>query len=80
MFFLFFSAGDFKSVGLKLIGSLSLLSEDVLWSMRGLPNHIFPSDHLSLLAKFQLDLNAAWWERLGELKVMSEDEHVGIFC
>ncbi|TNN52303.1 Protein angel 1 [Liparis tanakae] len=52
-------AGDFKSVGLKLLGSLSLLSEDVLWSMRGLPNHIFPSDHLSLLAKFQLDLNAA---------------------
>ncbi|XP_068436564.1 protein angel homolog 1 isoform X2 [Clinocottus analis] len=53
------NAGDFVSVGLKLIGSLSLLSEDVLWSMRGLPNHIFPSDHLSLLAKFQLDLSAA---------------------
>ncbi|XP_034419509.1 protein angel homolog 1 isoform X2 [Cyclopterus lumpus] len=53
------NAGDFVSVGLKLIGLLSLLSEDVLWSMRGLPNHIFPSDHLSLLAKFQLDLNAA---------------------
>ncbi|XP_044023821.1 protein angel homolog 1 isoform X2 [Siniperca chuatsi] len=50
--------GDFASEGLKLIGSLSLLSEDVLWSMRGLPNHIFPSDHLSLLAKFQVDLNA----------------------
>ncbi|KAM6917306.1 protein angel homolog 1 isoform 1-T1 [Lycodopsis pacificus] len=53
------AAGDFVSAGLKLIGSLSLLSEDVLQSMRGLPNHIFPSDHLSLLAKFQLDLNAA---------------------
>ncbi|KAM9340846.1 protein angel homolog 1 [Symphorus nematophorus] len=53
------AGGDFVSEGLKLIGSLSLLSEDVLWSMRGLPNHIFPSDHLSLLAKFQLDLNAA---------------------
>ncbi|XP_023272959.1 protein angel homolog 1 [Seriola lalandi dorsalis] len=51
--------GDFLSEGLKLIGSLSLLSEDVVWSMRGLPNHIFPSDHLSLMAKFQLDLNAA---------------------
>ncbi|XP_030247392.1 protein angel homolog 1 [Sparus aurata] len=49
--------GDFEREGLKLIGSLSLLSEDVLWSMRGLPNHIFPSDHLSLLAKFQLELN-----------------------
>lgn len=71
--FLFFpSAGDFLNAGLKLIGSLSLLSEDVLWSMRGLPNDVFPSDHLSLLAKFQLDLNAAWWEKLGELKVMSE--------
>ncbi|XP_031703556.1 protein angel homolog 1 isoform X2 [Anarrhichthys ocellatus] len=53
------TSGDFVSAGLKLIGSLSLLSEDVLWSMRGLPNHMFPSDHLSLLAKFQLDLNAA---------------------
>lgn len=44
------------SEGLKLVGSLSLLSEDVLWSMRGLPNHIFPSDHFSLLAKFRLDM------------------------
>ncbi len=58
--FSFFSVGgDFVSEGLKLVGSLSLLSEDVLWSLNGLPNHIFPSDHLSLLAKFQLDLNAA---------------------
>nr|XP_015825695.2 protein angel homolog 1 [Nothobranchius furzeri] len=48
------SAGE----GLKLTGFLSLLSEDVLWSMNGLPNHIFPSDHLSLLARFQLDINA----------------------
>ncbi|GAA6213682.1 protein angel homolog 1 [Lates japonicus] len=53
------AGGNFASEGLKLIGSLSLLSEDVLWSMKGLPNHIFPSDHLSLVAKFQLDLNAA---------------------
>ncbi|XP_059209337.1 protein angel homolog 1 [Centropristis striata] len=52
------NAGDYVSEGLKLIGSLSLLSEDVLWSLSGLPSHIFPSDHLSLLAKFQLDLNA----------------------
>ncbi|XP_040915892.1 protein angel homolog 1 [Toxotes jaculatrix] len=51
--------GSFANEGLKLIGSLSLLSEDVLWSLKGLPNHIFPSDHLSLVAKFQLDLNAA---------------------
>ncbi|XP_026184756.1 protein angel homolog 1 [Mastacembelus armatus] len=51
--------GDFVSKGLKLTGSVSLLSEDVLWSMKGLPNHIFPSDHLSLIAKFQLDWNAA---------------------
>ncbi|XP_045919432.1 protein angel homolog 1 isoform X1 [Micropterus dolomieu] len=53
------ACGHFASEGLKLIGSLSLLSEDVLWSMRGIPNHIFPSDHLSLLAKFQVDLTAA---------------------
>ncbi|XP_041810095.1 protein angel homolog 1 isoform X1 [Chelmon rostratus] len=53
------AGADFMGEGLKLIGSLSLLSEDVLWSMNGLPNHIFPSDHLSLLARFQLDLNAA---------------------
>lgn len=45
--------------GLKLIGSLSLLSEDVLWSMNGLPNHIFPSDHLSLVARFQMELDNA---------------------
>ncbi|KAL2099432.1 hypothetical protein ACEWY4_005912 [Coilia grayii] len=40
--------------GLKLVGRLGLLSEADLWSLRGLPNEIFPSDHLSLLAKFQL--------------------------
>lgn len=60
VFFFFSSAASgFVREGLKLIGSLSLLSEDVLWSMKGLPNDIFPSDHLSLLAKFQMDLNAA---------------------
>ncbi|XP_061600309.1 protein angel homolog 1 [Cololabis saira] len=47
------------SEGLKLVGSLSLLSEDVLWSMGGLPNHVFPSDHLSVVARFQLDLNTS---------------------
>uniref|UniRef100_A0A3B5QI87 Angel homolog 1 n=1 Tax=Xiphophorus maculatus TaxID=8083 RepID=A0A3B5QI87_XIPMA len=45
--------------GLKLVGSLSLLSEDFLWSMNGLPNHILPSDHLSLVARFQLELDDA---------------------
>lgn len=60
-FWIFFSlaGGDFVSRGLKLTGRLSLLSEDVLWATNGLPNHIFPSDHLSLVAKFQLDLNTA---------------------
>ncbi|XP_034432298.1 protein angel homolog 1 isoform X1 [Hippoglossus hippoglossus] len=53
------AGGDCVSSGLKLISSLSLLSEDVLWSLKGLPNDMFPSDHLCLLAKFQLDLNAA---------------------
>ncbi|XP_030620842.1 protein angel homolog 1 [Chanos chanos] len=41
--------------GLRLLGRLGLLSEADLWSVKGLPNEIFPSDHLSLLAKFQLD-------------------------
>ncbi|XP_029901148.1 protein angel homolog 1 isoform X2 [Myripristis murdjan] len=53
------AGGHTVSGGLKLIGRLSLLSEEDLWSMTGLPNHIFPSDHVSLLAKFQLDLSAA---------------------
>lgn len=57
-FFFFFVAREkFSGEGLKLTGYLSLLPEDVLWSLNGLPNHIFPSDHLSLLARFQLDLN-----------------------
>lgn len=59
-FFLFSAACSVTRDGLKLIGSLSLLSEEVLWSLKGLPNDVFPSDHLSLLAKFQVDLNAAW--------------------
>uniref|UniRef100_A0A8C5F8N6 Endonuclease/exonuclease/phosphatase domain-containing protein n=1 Tax=Gadus morhua TaxID=8049 RepID=A0A8C5F8N6_GADMO len=36
-----------------LTGYLSLLSEADLWSMAGLPNQHFPSDHLSLLARFK---------------------------
>ncbi|KAM6961238.1 protein angel homolog 1 [Aplochiton taeniatus] len=42
--------------GLKLVSRLALLSEEDLWSMKGLPNETFPSDHLSLLAHFQLEL------------------------
>lgn len=53
---LFPGTRGFVGEGLKLTGSLSLLSEDVLWSMNSLPNLIMPSDHLSLLAKFQMDL------------------------
>ncbi|KAG7328504.1 hypothetical protein KOW79_008448 [Hemibagrus wyckioides] len=45
---------DDKEKGLKLLGRLSLLSEADLWLLNGLPNEMFPSDHLSLLAKFQL--------------------------
>ncbi|XP_067312381.1 protein angel homolog 1 [Pseudorasbora parva] len=40
--------------GLQMLGRLSLLSEADLWSLRGLPNETFPSDHLSLLVKLQL--------------------------
>lgn len=52
------AGANFASDGLKLLGCLSLLSEDVLWSMNGLPNHTFASDHLSLMAKFQLDISS----------------------
>ncbi|KAM4540243.1 protein angel homolog 1 [Fundulus diaphanus] len=49
--------------GLKLIGSLSLPSENLLWSINGLPNHIYPSDHLSLVARFQLELDNDVWKK-----------------
>ncbi|KAG7282458.1 hypothetical protein CRUP_018175 [Coryphaenoides rupestris] len=52
--------GSLLSGSLELIGYLSLLSEEDLWSIKGLPNQHFPSDHLSLLAKFQLDLSPAF--------------------
>ncbi|XP_071996248.1 protein angel homolog 2 isoform X2 [Engystomops pustulosus] len=42
--------------GLQLLGRLSLLTEQDLWSVNGLPNEINSSDHLSLLAKFRLNL------------------------
>lgn len=54
--------------GLTLTGSLSLLSEEALWSVNGLPNVTMPSDHLSLLAKFQMDLKITWVEELSESK------------
>ncbi|KAM9777593.1 protein angel homolog 1 [Neosynchiropus ocellatus] len=50
--------GDHVRRGLTLLSCLSLLCEDLLWSLRGLPNHSFPSDHLSLLARFRMDLRA----------------------
>ncbi|XP_075720710.1 protein angel homolog 2 isoform X2 [Rhinoderma darwinii] len=42
--------------GLRLLGRLSLLNEQDLWSVNGLPNETNSSDHLSLLAKFRLEL------------------------
>ncbi|XP_056092040.1 protein angel homolog 1 [Rhinichthys klamathensis goyatoka] len=49
------SAGEEESAGgLQMLGRLSLLSEADLWSLKGLPNQTFPSDHLSLLVKLQL--------------------------
>ncbi|XP_077414325.1 protein angel homolog 1 isoform X2 [Vanacampus margaritifer] len=53
------AGSQFGCEGLKLLGCLSLLSEETLWFMEGLPSYVFPSDHLSLLAKFHLDLNTA---------------------
>lgn len=42
--------------GLKLLARLSLLTEQDLWTVNGLPNENNSSDHLPLLAKFRLDL------------------------
>lgn len=72
----------FLSEGLKLLGCLSLPSEDVLWSINGLPSHIFPSDHLSLLAKFQLLVDAVWWEglRTPEIKLISSLMMLPLLC
>ncbi|KAF4102620.1 protein angel homolog 1 isoform X1 [Onychostoma macrolepis] len=56
--YIFYSTGSASAEesagGLKLLGRLSLLSEADLWSLRGLPNEAFPSDHLSLIVKLQL--------------------------
>lgn len=39
---------------LKLIGRFGLMSERELQQLGGMPNKFFPSDHLSLMAKFNL--------------------------
>lgn len=43
---------------LKLLGRLSLLSEDVLLMANGLPNPFCSSDHLCLLASFGLEVSS----------------------
>ncbi|XP_015720592.1 protein angel homolog 1 isoform X3 [Coturnix japonica] len=43
---------------LKLLGRLSLLSEDVLLLANGLPNPFCSSDHLCLLASFGLEISS----------------------
>ncbi|XP_007530197.1 protein angel homolog 1 isoform X2 [Erinaceus europaeus] len=43
---------------LKLLGRLSLLSEEILWAANGLPNPFCSSDHLCLLASFGVDVVA----------------------
>ncbi|KAM4772032.1 protein angel homolog 2 isoform 1-T2 [Rhinophrynus dorsalis] len=47
---------DSSCNGLQLLGRLSLLAEQDLWSVNGLPNEKNSSDHLSLLAKFRLEI------------------------
>ncbi|XP_069464647.1 protein angel homolog 2 [Ambystoma mexicanum] len=42
--------------GLKLLGRLSLLTAHDLWTVNGLPNETISSDHLSLVARFRLEL------------------------
>ncbi|XP_053553361.1 protein angel homolog 1 [Bombina bombina] len=44
---------------LKLLGRLSLLSEDDLWAAQGLPNPFLSSDHLCLLARFSLERSSS---------------------
>lgn len=55
----FLGGGAQHGGGLKLIGRLTLLSQEDLWPMNGLPSEIFSSDHLCLLARFQLGLDHA---------------------
>lgn len=43
---------------LKLLGRLSLLSEDILLLANGLPNPFCSSDHLCLLASFGLEISS----------------------
>ncbi|KAG8443748.1 hypothetical protein GDO86_009067 [Hymenochirus boettgeri] len=47
---------DLAGCGLQLLGRLSLLTEQDLWSINGLPNERNPSDHLPLLAKFRMEV------------------------
>ncbi|XP_032998207.1 protein angel homolog 1 isoform X1 [Lacerta agilis] len=47
----------YQDGALKLLGHLSLLSEDILWSANGLPNPFCSSDHLCLLASFGLQIS-----------------------
>ncbi|NXD75680.1 ANGE1 protein, partial [Halcyon senegalensis] len=48
----------YKDGALKLLGRLSLLSEDVLLLANGLPNPFYSSDHLCLLASFGLEISS----------------------
>ncbi|XP_030414922.1 protein angel homolog 1 isoform X4 [Gopherus evgoodei] len=49
----------YRDGALKLLGRLSLLSEDVLWLANGLPNPFCSSDHLCLLVSFGLEISSA---------------------
>ncbi|XP_010021273.1 PREDICTED: protein angel homolog 1 [Nestor notabilis] len=48
----------YQDGALKLLGRLSLLSEDVLLMANGLPNPFCSSDHLCLLASFGLEISS----------------------
>ncbi|XP_069714695.1 protein angel homolog 1 isoform X2 [Phaenicophaeus curvirostris] len=48
----------YRDGALKLLGRLSLLSEDVLLLANGLPNPFCSSDHLCLLASFGLEISS----------------------
>lgn len=58
---------------LKLLGRLSLLSEEILWAANGLPNPLCSSDHLCLLASFGMEITPLWWGSQGKSASLAEE-------
>lgn len=69
----------FQDGALKLLGRLSLLSDDILWSAYGLPNPFCSSDHLCLLASFGLE-HSDFWSCARSLGLSKERVWMGKSC